>query len=173
MTKLQCNLSEYKKLSGHGNKVYAVDWNPLDNRQLVSVGRDGKLIFWDADTGYKRLAYPLETEFIMTLEYSPNAQSVACGGLDDTLSIFPVKMEHSGICKEIEPAVFKGHCGYISCLQYIDNNKILTSSGDATIRQWDINKNKRDPIYTYRIHREDVMSIQYQPHNPNIIVIGI
>merc|ERR1712113_949961 len=67
LSKLQCNLSEYKKLSGHGNKVYGVDWNPLSStNRLVSVGRDGKLIFWNADTGYKRLAYNLDTEFIMT-----------------------------------------------------------------------------------------------------------
>jgi len=173
LSKLQCNLSEYKKLSGHGNKVYGVDWNPLSStNRLVSVGRDGKLIFWNADTGYKRLAYNLDTEFIMTLKYSPNAQFVACGGLDDILSIFPVNADKSGICNDIEPQIYKAHTGYISCLEYIDNNTILTASGDATIREWDIENTQNTPKYTYKIHREDVMSISVNPKNPSLLLTG-
>jgi len=172
--KLQCKLSEYKKLSGHGNKVYSVDWNPLPtSSELVSVGRDGKLIFWNAESGYKRLAYPLDTEFIMTLKYSPTAKYVACGGLDDILSIFPVREDETGICKDIEPQIYKSHTGYISCIQYIDNNTILTASGDATIREWDINKSQQSqPKYTYKIHREDVMSISVNPQNPSLLLTG-
>lgn len=169
----KCKLSEKKKLSGHGNKVYGADWNPLLN-EIVSVGRDGKLIFWNAETGYKRLAYPLDTEFIMTLRYSPNAEYVACGGLDDILSIFPVKREETGICKDIEPSIYKGHTGYISCLEYIDNHRILTASGDATIREWDVeySENRNTPKTTLKMHREDVMSIHLNPNNNNLLLTG-
>eukprot|EP01084_Bolivina_argentea_P013560 25455_1 len=169
---LHCKLTEYKKLSGHGNKVYCAHWNPQDETQLVSVGRDGKLIFWNADTGYKRLAYPLDTEFIMTLKYSPSAELVACGGLDDILSIFPVRMEQTGIY-DIEPQIYKAHTGYISCLEYIDNETILSSSGDATIRSWDITKSQANtPTLTYKIHREDVMCIHVNPQNRQLLLTG-
>eukprot|EP01083_Nonionella_stella_P240341 840251_1 len=178
LSKLQCKLSEYKKLSGHGNKVYGVDFHPDPLRNgLVSVGRDGKLIFWNSLTGYKRLAYPLDTEFIMTLTYSPSGSHVACGGLDDILSIFEVKDNHSGIYEDIEPQIYKSHTGYISCIQYIDNNTILTSSGDSTIREWDIEHyNKQgignQPKDTYKIHREDVMSISINKKNKYLLLSG-
>eukprot|EP01084_Bolivina_argentea_P138580 243927_1 len=79
LSAIKCKLSLQSKLEGHGNKVYGCDWSPINNNNIVSVGRDGKLIFWNADSGHKRLAYPLDTEFIMTLKYSPNAQFVSCG----------------------------------------------------------------------------------------------
>mmetsp|Transcript_70364 Transcript_70364/g.63156 ORF Transcript_70364/g.63156 Transcript_70364/m.63156 type:complete len:525 (-) Transcript_70364:756-2330(-) len=170
LSKLTLKLKEYRTLSGHGNKVYGCDWNPHNDNRLVSVGRDGKLLFWYADTGYKRLAYPLETEFIMTLKYSPDGRHVACGGLDDVLSIFEVKSE-TGII-DCEPKIYKAHTGYISCLQYIDNNTILTSSGDKTIREWDLSKDVQTPSYTYCVHREDVMSMDLNPKNPNLLLTG-
>lgn len=170
LNKLNVKLSEYKKLSGHGNKVYGCDWNPHNDNNIVSVGRDGKLIFWNADTGYKRAAYRLDTEFIMTLKFSPNAQHVACGGLDDILSIFPVK-EETGMV-DVEPTIYKAHTGYISCLQYINNQTILTSSGDKTIREWDLEKQQKTPSYTYKIHTEDVMSMDLKPNDTNILLTG-
>ena len=171
LSKLKLKMKEYKELSGHGNKVYGVDWNPHNNNRLVSVGRDGKLLFWYADTGYKRMAYPLDTEFIMTLKYSPDARYVACGGLDDVLSIFENKQNDTGII-ECEPKVYKAHTGYISCLEYINNNTILTSSGDKTIREWDLQKQQQTPSYTYKIHREDVMSMHLNPTDPNLLLTG-
>eukprot|EP00484_Ammonia_sp_Unknown_P025627 CAMPEP_0197031536 /NCGR_PEP_ID=MMETSP1384-20130603/10514_1 /TAXON_ID=29189 /ORGANISM="Ammonia sp." /LENGTH=543 /DNA_ID=CAMNT_0042461077 /DNA_START=113 /DNA_END=1741 /DNA_ORIENTATION=+ len=177
LRKLHCSLSESKKLSGHGNKVYGCDWNPINANHIVSVGRDGKLIFWNADSGLKRLAYPLDTEFIMTLQYSPDGQHVACGGLDDILSIFPVR-DDTGLIKDVEPQIYAAHTGYISSLQYIDSNRMLTASGDATIREWDLEKNTlnasshNEATYTYRIHREDVMSIHLNPHNANLLLTG-
>ena len=142
--------------------------NPHNNNRLVSVD-DGKT-FWYADTGYKRSAYDLDTEFIMTLTYSPDARYVACGGLDDVLSIFPVTDE-SGMV-ECDPKIYKAHTGYISCLQYIDNNTILTSSGDKTIREWDLQKQQPTPSYTYKVHREDVMSMDINPKDPHLLLTG-
>merc|ERR1712228_225579 len=167
----KCKLAEYRKLSGHGNKVYCADWCPLSNDQIVSVGRDGKLIFWNSDTGYKRLAYPLDTELMITLKYAPNAKHVACGGLDDLLSIFPANNEINGLLKEVTPTIYKAHTGYISCLEYIDDDRILTSSGDATIREWDIS-HTASPKNTFKIHREDVMSISVNPKNNNLVLSG-
>merc|ERR1719203_547447 len=168
----KCKLFEYRKLSGHGNKVYCADWSPASgSNDLVSVGRDGKIIFWNWDTGMKRLAYSLDTEFIMTVKYSPNGRHVACGGLDDTLSIFPSNMDETGLCKDVEPVIFRAHTGYISSLAYIDNDRILTASGDATIREWNV-ENNAAPTNTFKIHREDVMSLSVNPKNNNLILSG-
>eukprot|EP00485_Elphidium_margaritaceum_P010921 CAMPEP_0202692004 /NCGR_PEP_ID=MMETSP1385-20130828/6517_1 /ASSEMBLY_ACC=CAM_ASM_000861 /TAXON_ID=933848 /ORGANISM="Elphidium margaritaceum" /LENGTH=547 /DNA_ID=CAMNT_0049347469 /DNA_START=142 /DNA_END=1782 /DNA_ORIENTATION=+ len=196
LTMLECHLSENQQLRGHGNKVYSCDWNRNNHNELVSVGRDGKLIFWNADTGYKRAAYPLDTEFIMTLQYAPDSSHVACGGLDDVLSIFSTSSDYVGLIKDIEPTVYKAHAGYISCVAHVDNNRVLSASGDCTIRLWDLAKHHGTgsgssqhskshsesgaaltqsdtvPLFTYRIHREDVTSIQMHPTDQNMLLTG-
>ncbi|KAL3614328.1 hypothetical protein CASFOL_042402 [Castilleja foliolosa] len=74
-------------LQGHTGKVYSLDWTPEKNR-IVSASQDGRLIVWNALTSQKTHAIKLPCAWVMTCAFSPNGQSVACGGLDSMCSIF-------------------------------------------------------------------------------------
>ena len=47
------------------------------------------------------------------------------------------------------------HTGYISCCRFVDEKTILTSSGDMTCIQWDIEKGAR--VANFTGHNGDVM----------------
>jgi WD40 repeat protein len=62
------------------------------------------------------------------------------------------------------------HEGWITCLQWIDNNHILSSSGDSTIIRWDCHREQ--PIDVFRYHQADVMSIRTSPISNDIFISG-
>ncbi|KAF3488280.1 hypothetical protein F2Q69_00057899 [Brassica cretica] len=68
-------------------RVYSLDWTPERNR-IVSASQDGRLIVWNALTSQKTHAIKLPCAWVMTCAFSPNGQTVACGGLDSVCSIF-------------------------------------------------------------------------------------
>lgn len=76
-------------LKGHLSKIYCVDWC-ADNTHLVSASQDGRMIVWNAKTNYKIHSIPLTSNWIMTCAFAPSGNMVACGGLDNTCSIFNI-----------------------------------------------------------------------------------
>lgn len=122
---------------------------------LVSASQDGKLIVWDAYTTNKvffffffwklfkflnsvtRLfflikqvhAIPLRSSWVMTCAYAPSGSYVACGGLDNICSIYSLKTREGNVRVSRE---LPGHTGYLSCCRFLDDNQIVTSSGDMT-----------------------------------------
>jgi len=92
---------------------------------------------------------------------------VACGGLDNLCSIYQIN----------QPQVIRSyrelaaHDGYLSCCRFINEQQILTSSGDSTCILWDIEAATAKT--TFRDHEGDVMSVSVLPGvNENIFVSG-
>ena len=54
---------------------------------------------------------------------------MACGGLDNICSIYSLKTREGNVrvSKELQ-----GHSGYLSSCRFLDDSRILTSSGDMT-----------------------------------------
>ncbi|KAH9645030.1 hypothetical protein HF086_003360 [Spodoptera exigua] len=117
-----------RTLRGHLAKIYAMHWGS-DSRNLVSASQDGKLIVWDSHTTNKVHAIPLRSSWVMTCAYAPSGSYVACGGLDNICSIYSLKTREGNVRVSRE---LPGHSGYLSCCRFLDDNQILTSSGDMT-----------------------------------------
>lgn len=155
-----------RTLKGHLGKIYAMHW-AADKRHLVSASQDGKLIVWDAWTSNKVAAIPLKSSWVMTCAYSPSGNLVACGGLDNMCTVYNLKAKDgtSKPAKELQ-----AHTGYLSCCRFINDQQILTTSGDMSAILWDIETGSK--IMTYNDHTADVMSISLSPNNPNLFVTG-
>lgn len=54
-----------------------------------------------------------------------------------------------------------GHTGYLSCCRFLDDNQIVTSSGDMTCALWDIETGQQCTAFTG--HTGDVMSLSLSP----------
>lgn len=65
----------------------------------------------------------------MTCAYAPSGFFVACGGLDNICSIYSLKTREGNVRLSRE---LMGHTGYLSCCRFINDNQIITSSGDTT-----------------------------------------
>ena len=155
-----------RTLKGHLAKIYAMHW-ATDRKHLVSASQDGKLIIWDAHTTNKINAIPLRSSWVMTCAYAPSGNMVACGGLDNICSIYNLggREGPAKVSRELS-----GHAGYLSCCRFIDDRRILTSSGDMTCMQWDIETGNK--VSEFTDHLGDVMSLSINPQNKNLFVSG-
>jgi len=157
-----------KKLSGHLSKVYALQWNE-DSRHLVSASQDAKMIVWDGYSGNKLNVVNMASQWVMTCAYGPSSTGVvACGGLDNVCSIYGL----DGDIEEnsTERQKLTGHDGFVSCCRFLNDNQMITSSGDQTCMQWDINTGQR--IASFEGHTQDVMAISLSPNQNSTFVSG-
>eukprot|EP00054_Salpingoeca_dolichothecata_P015930 m.92533 g.92533 ORF g.92533 m.92533 type:complete len:408 (-) comp21726_c0_seq1:349-1572(-) len=144
-----------RTLRGHSGKVYALHWSS-DNQHLVSASQDGKLIIWDTYSNNKVYAIPLRSSWVMTCAYSPSSQFVACGGLDNVCTVYSLKRDNVTKVRELQ-----GHRGYISCCRFINDEEMVTSSGDHTCVLWDIEQSKSK--VRFEGHDGDVMALSLGP----------
>ncbi|KAL9060030.1 MAG: hypothetical protein Q9162_000880 [Coniocarpon cinnabarinum] len=92
---------------------------------------------------------------------------VACGGLDNICSIYNLSAREgpTRVARELS-----GHSGYLSCCRFINDRRILTSSGDMTCVLWDVDTGSK--IHDFADHLGDVMSLSINPLDHNMFVSG-
>jgi guanine nucleotide-binding protein G(I)/G(S)/G(T) subunit beta-1 len=150
-------------LKGHLSKVYSLSW-ASDSRHLVSASQDGKLIVWDAVAENKVAAIPLKSAWVMTCAYSPSGKLVACGGLDNTVSVFNLRSKTQPI-RPIRELV--AHTGYVTDIAFVNDRQLVSASGDCTCILWDVETRKM--IQTFSEHICDVMTISVAPDRSTFV----
>lgn len=155
-----------RTLKGHLAKIYAMHWAE-DKTHLVSASQDGKLLIWDGITTNKVHAIPLRSSWVMTCAYSPSGSFVACGGLDNICSVYNLRAKEVPIRVNRE---LNSHTGYLSCCRFLDDRRIVTSSGDMTCILWDIESNVK--MVEFSDHNGDVMSLSINPNDKNTFISG-
>jgi len=155
-----------RTLKGHLAKIYAMHWAE-DKTHLVSASQDGKLLIWDGITTNKVHAIPLRSSWVMTCAYSPSGSFVACGGLDNICSVYNLRAKEVPIRVNRE---LNSHTGYLSCCRFLDDRRIVTSSGDMTCIMWDIESNVK--MVEFSDHNGDVMSLSINPNDKNTFISG-
>jgi guanine nucleotide-binding protein G(I)/G(S)/G(T) subunit beta-1 len=169
------SLKTKRFLKGHFGKIYAMHWSAGQTKYLVSASQDGKLIVWNAHTTNKIQAIPLRSSWVMTCAYYASeggngTDMVACGGLDNLCSIYKLSKDpapEQGRNTSIELAQ---HEGYLSCCRFRNEKEIITSSGDSSCIQWDIERNK--PVSTFSDHTGDVMSVSLCPESNSPLFVS-
>ncbi|CAE7538724.1 GB-1, partial [Symbiodinium microadriaticum] len=156
-------------LRGHFGKVYASCWSG-DSTHLVSASQDGKLMVWNGFTTNKVQSIPLASSWVITCAYEQSVNRlVACGGMDNTCSLYKVDMTASNRVIRVSQEL-SGHLGYLSSCTFLGEGQILTASGDSTCNLWDIEKGR--PVSIFRDHSADVMSVSVSNHDPHMFVSG-
>ncbi|KAI5951919.1 tgb1 [Candida jiufengensis] len=178
-----CKLKLYNNLKGHQNKIGKICWN-TNSTKILSASQDGYMILWDAITGYKKQAIQLDNNWVLTCSLSPDEKLVASAGLDNHCTIYKIQPDNlnnpvqetqqqksikntnnsyqlqTGFYQSIQ-SIFKGHTAYISECEFIDNNSIVTGSGDMTCSLWDITKGSK--IRDFIDHVGDVLCLSVFP----------
>lgn len=165
---LSIHLENTKILTGHFGKIYAMHWGS-DSRHLASASQDGKLIVWDGQTTNKRHMINLRSSWVMTCAYSPSMNFVACGGLDNLCSIYQMDFNVAET-NERPLHELSRHDGYLSCCRFLDDQTIITSSGDGSCILWDIEQASVHMIF--QDHEADVMSVATKKNDRSIFVSG-
>lgn len=162
----QFNMKARKVLKGHHGKVLCMDWSK-DKRHIVSSSQDGKMLVWDAFTTNKEHAVTMPTTWVMACSYGPTGDVVACGGLDNKCTIYPLCMDDDPATKKRAVAT---HTSYLSCCTFTTSDKqILTGSGDSTCALWDVESGQL--IQSFHGHAGDVMSIDLSPQRQEHVCV--
>jgi len=166
---------------GHFGKIYALHWGH-ESKYIVTASQDGKLIIWDAFTRNKKLALTLPSAWVMTCAFSPDNTMIASGGLDNIVTIHKVSegtrnntandnnsktndFNSKTVYRELEQ-----HDGYVSCARFIDNNQVISSSGDGSILLWDVES--KTSTKSFMEHTGDVMFVSLNKDNNSLFCSG-
>lgn len=150
-----------RTLRGHFGKVTSMHWAG-DSQSLISASQDGKLLLWNAISTNKLKAISLKSNYVMAVGMEQSKGNlVACGGLDNLCTVYNLNDPDNAI-------EMASHDGILNSCRFLDENQILTGSGDGTIILWDISKHQ--PLQTFAEHAQDVMSLSINPTNPSTFV---
>lgn len=155
-------------MKGHLGKVTSVYYECNDNRTLCSGSLDSKLILWDTWTNNKIRIIPLQSSWTMTCCLSPGGGLVASGGMDNQCTIHDTRSPISAGPKVLRELL--GFQGFLSCVRFYDETKLITSSADGNIFMWDIVTGAR--IAQFSGHASDVLSISIADPSLNRFVSG-
>eukprot|EP01084_Bolivina_argentea_P073688 133701_1 len=132
-----------KKLTGCFGKIYSLCWFPDASNRVLSASQDAKLLVFDVNTKMKIISVELRSAWVMTCCVSPSIDCIVSGGLSNIVNVFKIDNDFSGHIRYDDSVTeFIGHEGYISGVKFIDNTRILSSSGDCTVKLWDLTKEK-------------------------------
>ncbi|VDO05811.1 unnamed protein product [Rodentolepis nana] len=152
------NIKVRRILKGHQGKVLSLAWS-LDKRHVVSSSQDGKLFVWDAFLSAKEYCISMPTTWVMACTFSPSNSFVACGGLDNKCTIYPLISEEDPTLKKKLVAT---HSSYLSCCLFnLSDHQLLTGSGDSSCILWDVESAQM--IESFHGHSGDVMCIDGSP----------
>lgn len=140
---------------GHFNKIHALSWS---NNGYLSSTQDQALIIWSSQ-GAKICVITLSDFSGMALDFScKHGDYVASGGLDNECTIHKINYSESESVHHTKMCVLSKHSGFISdCILMNDSTELATSSGDGTIKIWDIENSC--PTQEFHGHQSDVMAI--------------
>jgi guanine nucleotide-binding protein G(I)/G(S)/G(T) subunit beta-1 len=88
---------------------------------------------WNAHTTNKIYAIPLRTSWMMTCAYAPSGALVACGGLDNVVSVFRVPPADPARPEKLA-AELVHHEGYLSCARFVDDREVTPTAAVAAAR---------------------------------------
>ncbi|KAK7601197.1 hypothetical protein V9T40_008638 [Parthenolecanium corni] len=151
------NIKTRRHLKGHQSKVLCCDWC-TDKRRIVSSSQDGKLIVWDAFTNNKEFAVSTPSTWVMACAYAPSATHIACGGMDNKVTVYPLTHEDDSAKKKTVGT----HTSFVSCCMFPNSDQqILTGSGDSTAALWDVETGQL--LQSFHGHSSDVMAVDLAP----------
>jgi len=157
-----------KLLKGHINKVTCCHFSG-DSRHAVSGSLDGKLIVWDCWTGNKIQVIPLRSAWVMTAAFAPTGNMVACGGMDNQLTLYDLNnRDTNGVAKLIRE--ISGYEGFLSSARFLDDESIVTGSGDMKVMQFQIETGQK--VVDLEGHNGDVAALSLKPDDRNVFATG-
>ncbi|MBN3277450.1 GNB5 protein, partial [Polyodon spathula] len=123
--------------------------------------QDGKVIVWDAFTTNKEHAVTMPCTWVMACAYAPSGCAIACGGLDNKCSVYPLTFDKNENMAAKKKSVAM-HTNYLSACSFTNSDmQILTSSGDGTCALWDVESGQL--LQSFHGHAADVLCLDLAP----------
>uniref|UniRef100_H3AFN0 G protein subunit beta 3 n=1 Tax=Latimeria chalumnae TaxID=7897 RepID=H3AFN0_LATCH len=147
-----------RTLRGHLAKIYAMHWS-TDSRYCCSHQKPVRLFEWDCERGRELGVLPLQVLFQGVCFWDPPKSKQVCSSSCAKPSVvFRRRVRISFVrCNDATSCLL----GYLSCCRFLDDNQIVTSSGDTTCVLWDIETGTQKCVFVG--HTGDCMSLAVAP----------
>ena len=146
------------------------------------------MIVWDCWTGNKTQIIPLRSAWVMTSVFSPSGNFVACGGMDNMLTMYDLNNRDSnGLAKMVREVA--GYEGFLSSARFLDDENIITGSGktfsslilnlidgrvgvsgDMKVMHFKVETGQK--VFDIQGHNGDVAALSLNPKDPNMFMTG-
>ncbi len=149
-------------LSGHRNEILAVAFSP-DGKRVATGSVDQSARLWDGYTGQLLAVLAGHTGQVQHILFSPNGTRVATASDDATIRLWDAQTgEAIGVLCEHGVGV-DWNCPPVFTP---DGSKLVSnSSGDGTLRVWDLNQIERNIL---RGHKSFVYDVAFNPNGEQV-----
>lgn len=143
--------TEYNRLSGHQDGVWAVQFSP-DGKTIMSASWDGTVKLWHQD-GHLQSTLSGHQRRVYDAEFSPDGQTIASASADQTIKLW----RRDGTLL----TTLQGHQASVYSVAFSpDGRWIASASGDKTIKVWQRNGSL---VRTIAGHGGEVYAVTFSP----------
>ena len=112
---------------------------------------------------------PLRSAWVMTAVFSDSGNLVACGGMDNMLTIYDLNNKDTqGVAKMVRE--ISGYEGFLSSARFLDDRSVVTGSGDMKVMQYETETGKK--LLDLQGHNGDVAALSLKPQEQDVFVTG-
>lgn len=154
-----CHFSEFNFLGGHSGEVTSLTWSN-DGRRIVSGGKDGKIIIWDAESFLVIHYIDAHESDVNALAFSSDIKYLLSASSDKTIKLWNVE---SGKC--IKSIINRSSVKSIAFSP--DQQLCLAGYQNSTAKLWDLNRGKC--LKTMKWHGFQVSAVAFSPNGEYLL----
>ena len=142
-------------LRGHKGPIFSLKWNKTGN-YLLSGSYDKTTIVWDVSSGSGFIKQQFEDHLAPALDvdWKDDSTFASCS-TDKTVHICKVGAE-----KPLK--TYTGHTDEVNAVKWDPSGSLLAScSDDCTAKVWGVNSDKKDPMYDFKSHQQEIYTVKW------------
>ncbi|EGR27354.1 multicopy suppressor of ira1, putative, partial [Ichthyophthirius multifiliis] len=163
---MENEIKPQKKLKGHKQEGYGLQWNSQKEGYLLSGGYDKKICIWDILNQNEKpiITFQKNKECVEDVSWQKNQTNIF-GSVSDDKTIMIWDLRQQQYCQVIE----NGHEGEIYCIDFnsFNENLFITGSEDKNVNLWDM-RNLQYKMHSFEGHSQQIVRCEWNPQQQNI-----
>ncbi|KMZ64996.1 WD repeat and SOF1 domain-containing protein [Zostera marina] len=157
-------------MDGHIDAVSSMAKHPNHLKSIFSGSMDGDIRLWDIATRKTVCQFPGHKGAVRGLTISPDGNTLISCGTDCTLRLWNIPNSHfeysNAISGSLEPQAIYSWKHAFWAVDYQSNGSLFATAG-SHVDIWDLNRSQ--PVNSFEWGHDTVISLRFNPGEPNIL----